>query len=71
MLFPWLPWGHSMKLDSEDQRQTILNCIQNAVVSGSVGELMPLMTKLADLANVVQSAEIESSEQPIPQSGGN
>jgi hypothetical protein len=53
----------SMKLDSEDQRQTILNCIQNAVVSGSVGELMPLMTKLAELTNAVQSAAIESEKQ--------
>lgn len=59
MRFPLLPWGHSMKLDSENQRQTLMNCIMAAELSGTVKELMPLLAEIAKLADTVKSAEIE------------
>jgi hypothetical protein len=52
-----------MKLDSEHQREILVNCIQNANVNGSVLELMPLLTEVVGVLEIVKSAEIEAGEE--------
>jgi hypothetical protein len=49
-----------MKLDSEEQRQTLINCIHNASLSGPVIELMPILIGIAKTLECVKSAEIET-----------
>ena len=48
-----------MKLDNEQQREMILNCINAAELSGPVRELLPVLTDIAKLIPIIQAAEIE------------
>ena len=48
-----------MKLDSEEQRQILINALQSATLSGMVSELMPMLEQIARTIVIVKDAEIE------------
>jgi hypothetical protein len=52
-----------MKLDSEAQRELLLNCINSANLSGMVVELMQQLTEVARLIETVKAAEIEKPQE--------
>lgn len=52
-----------MKLDSEAQRQTLINCIRSAQVSGMVAELAQLIPEIMGVLSAVEAAEIETTAQ--------
>jgi hypothetical protein len=53
-----------MELDSEAQRQTLINCIQSAQISGMVAELVPTLRDIMGVLDAVKSAEIPKGINP-------
>jgi hypothetical protein len=49
-----------MKLDNEDQRNLLLQLIDNVPVQGSVGQVFPFIAKVQDLKNCIAAADTES-----------
>jgi hypothetical protein len=58
-----------MKVDSEEQRQILLNCINAAELSGTVKELIPVLTDIVKLIPIVQTALIEEVDNAKPEEG--
>lgn len=54
-----------MKLDSEEQRQTLINCIQSASLSGMFVELAQIVAQVSATLAAVQEAEIEKPEETV------
>jgi hypothetical protein len=54
-----------MKLDNEQQRQLLINCIQSANLTGMVMELLPQLTAVVSLLKTVQTAEIEEKSNVV------
>jgi hypothetical protein len=52
-----------MKLDNEKQRETLINCVMSAQLSGMVSELFPLLTDISILVETIKSAPLEEKEQ--------
>jgi hypothetical protein len=52
-----------MKVDNEEQRQTLINCIQSAQIGGMYAEVSQIVIQLAELLEVVKSAKVETTEQ--------
>jgi hypothetical protein len=47
-----------VQLDSEKQRETLLNCIQSAQISGLVVDLFPALAEIATLIDAVKAAPV-------------
>lgn len=52
-----------MKLDSEAQRKTLINCIESAQIFGMVSELIPALNEVMGVLNAVKSADIERKDE--------
>ena len=48
-----------MKLDSNEQRTLLKQCIAHTVVNGEVESLLPFMDAVARLINSIDTAELE------------
>ena len=47
-----------MILDSEEQRQILLNSINSAQMTGMVGQLIPELNKVEKLIHTIQNAKV-------------
>jgi len=55
-----------MKLDNDKQRETLINAIQSAQLSGMVSELLPLLEEIATLVNCIKFAELDQKTTEAP-----
>jgi hypothetical protein len=52
-----------MKLDNEKQRETLINCIGSAQLSGMISELLPLLNEISLLIETVKTAPLEDTQE--------
>jgi len=54
-----------MKLDSEKQREILLNCIDSTQMSGVVIELMKVLKDVVDVRDAVEHAALDVREMNL------